>query len=119
MELAGIDKNTKDVKGGVIEAVIPNYTVEQYKEGILAYQKEAASYGITAYFESMVNLDGSSNLVKVYEEWDKDEKFFKVTTIKLLVDGVIEGKTAVLSEPMQMIQFIKENYCGNRMISMH
>lgn len=154
MELAGINKNTKDVKGGVIgrdkngnptgvfrekangliEAVIPNYTVEQYKEGILAYQKEAASYGITAYFEPMVNLDGSSNLVKAYKELDKDGKlkirvyggylitdtknyldevdkvaklkeetkdgnFFKVTTIKLLVDGVIEGKTAALSEP--------------------
>lgn len=150
LELTGVTKDTKDVKGGVIErdkkgnptgtfrekagalveAIIPEYSVEQYKEGILNYQNEAKSYGITAYFEPMVNLAGGPNLLQAYNELDeagelllrvyggyqilasgdplkeaekaaelaKESKGgdFELTTIKLLIDGVVEGKTAYL-----------------------
>lgn len=150
LELAGVDANTPEVPGGVIErdakgnptgtfrelaqdlitSIIPNYTVEEYKAGILAYQEEVASYGITAYWEPMVNLDGTPNLLRAYNELDEEGKLlirvyggymildgqnalnevdvckgiidssaggdFEVNAIKILVDGVVEGKTAYL-----------------------
>lgn len=95
MELAGITAETPDVPGGVIErdpvtkeptgtfretartlldGVIPDYTVEQYKEGIMAYQDEATQYGIASYFEPMVNLSGGPNLLQAYNELDADNK---------------------------------------------
>ncbi|QOX63049.1 amidohydrolase [Anoxybacterium hadale] len=153
MELAGITADTADVPGGVIErnpatgepsgtfrenaialfeSSIPDYTVEQYKEGILAYQQEVLTYGITAYYEPMVNLGGSGNLLKAYNELDQEKALkirvyggyqilpdlnpmaeveqcaalkeeakggdFEITGIKVLVDGVVEGKTAYLLE---------------------
>lgn len=150
LEMTGVTKATKDVEGGVIErdaqgnptgtfrekagalveAIIPEYSVEQYKEGILNYQNEVKGYGVTAYFEPMVNLVEGSNLLKAYNQLDDEGKLvlrvyggykivanndpmkelekaaklaeeskggdFEVTTIKLLIDGVIEGKTAYL-----------------------
>lgn len=95
LELAGITADTPDVKGGVIErnpatkeptgtvrenanalitAIIPDYSVEQYKQGILAYQDEVKAYGITAYFEPMVNINGGTNLLEAYNELDKEGK---------------------------------------------
>lgn len=150
LEMTGVTKDTKDVKGGVIErddqgnptgtfrekagalveAIIPEYSVEQYKEGILNYQEEVKTYGITAYFEPMVNLVEGTNLLTAYNQLDDEGKLqlrvyggykitadkdpmkevdkaveaaqqskggdFEVTTVKLLIDGVIEGKTAYL-----------------------
>lgn len=150
LELTGVTKDTKDVPGGVIErdkdgnptgtfrekagdlvtAIIPEYSVEQYKEGILNYQNEVKGYGITAYFEPMVNLAGGPNLLQAYNELDEAGQLvlrvyggyqilaegdpikeaekaatlaeeskggdFELTTVKLLIDGVIEGKTAYL-----------------------
>lgn len=153
MEMAGITADTPDIEGGVIErdpvtkeptgtfretsrvlldGVIPDYTVEQYKEGILAYQEEAIQYGLTSYFEPMVNLSGGPNLLQAYNELDADNALkmtvfggyqimpdkeplaevdkcvklkeeakggnFEMTAIKVLVDGVVEGKTAYLLE---------------------
>ena len=89
LKMAGLDKDSdveglkKDSDGNptglvqeramdYIDKAIPDYTVEQYKEAILAYQNEAASYGITAYFEPMVNLNGSENILKAYNELDEE-----------------------------------------------
>lgn len=148
MEMAGIDKNTKDVAGGVIvkdadgnptgtfrenamgllDKVIPEYTVEQCKEGILAYQNEAKGYGVTSYYEPMVN--SAENLLQAYNELDEADELvircyggyqitadvdtdkelekleglqkeaeggmFELNTIKLFMDGVVEGGTAYL-----------------------
>ncbi len=150
LEMTGVTKDTKDVSGGVIERdkdgnptgtfrekadslvtkIIPEYTVEQYKQGILNYQNEAKSYGITAYLEPMVNLAGGPNLLEAYNQLDEDGELllrvyggyqilatndpmgelekaaklaeeskggdFELTTVKFLVDGVVEGKTAYL-----------------------
>lgn len=95
LEMAGITAETPDIKGGVIErnpatkeptgtvrenantlitAIIPDYTVEQYKQGILEYQKEVKAYGITAYFEPMVNINGGTNLLQAYNELDDEGK---------------------------------------------
>lgn len=91
LEVMGVDKNTEDIEGGVITrdaqgnptglfrenaqelvtSVIPEYTVEEFKEGILAYQNEVASYGITAYWEPMVNI--KTNLLQAYEELDEED----------------------------------------------
>lgn len=92
MELMGVDKNTEDIAGGVITkdekgnptgifretakdlvgAVIPDYTVEEFKEGILYYQNEVASFGITSYWEPMVNT--KNNLLEAYQELEADDE---------------------------------------------
>lgn len=91
LELLEPHKDIIDVDGGVVErdengnlvgtfredanayveAILPKYSVDEYKEGILFYQEWMVEYGITAYWEPMVNLDGGSNLVKAYKELDK------------------------------------------------
>lgn len=88
LEMAEVTKETQEVPGGVIErdakgnpsgvfrenanalitAVIPDYTVDELKQGILAYQQEVAGYGITAYWEPMVNL--RKNMLQAYRELD-------------------------------------------------
>jgi hypothetical protein len=94
--LAGITGQTPDPTGGVIErlsdtvglpgspygvpsgtlresaaqmvtSLIPDYTVAQYKEGMLAYQQWIAGpYGITMVFDPM--LKAGSNAVEAWEE---------------------------------------------------
>ncbi len=152
MELMGVDKNTKDIPGGVIvrdsegnptgcfrenaqelvTKVIPEYSVDEFKEGILAYQNEIKDFGITAYFEPMINIGGGTNLLDAYNQLDDEGKLvvrvfggyqvedvdgymdeldkvqtlkdeseggdFQVTSIKLFMDGVVEGHTAYLLE---------------------
>ncbi len=145
MEMAGVDKNTADPGGnavierdadgnptgtfregaamGLINSILPDYTVEQYKNGILRYQEEYMQYGITAYFEPMAN--NSKNLLQAYNELDAEGKMlihcyggfrgnvadaveaknaaaggdFEITAVKVACDGVVEGHTAWLLEP--------------------
>lgn len=152
LELTGVDKNTADVKGGVIERnskngqpsglfrdeamsfvikIIPDYTVDQYKKAILYCQKQLAGYGLTSYFETMVAGNSvGENLLPAYQELEEEGKLlmrvyagvridpgedvmdqldnakkimdenkggdFTVGTVKIFVDGVVEGKTALL-----------------------
>ncbi|MEI0549195.1 amidohydrolase family protein [Brachyspira intermedia] len=152
MEIAGVNADTPDVEGGVIERdpvtkeptgtfrekaadlitqKIPDFGVEEYKNAILAYQDEVLSYGITSVFEPGINTVGpSDNFFTALNELDKNnelklnffvgyslyntdnpkEKFdkisqlrkdvngnkFKMTTLKIFADGVVEGKTAYL-----------------------
>lgn len=154
MEIAGVDANTPDVEGGVIErdpvtkeptgtfrekaqdlilTKLPDYSVEEYKSGILAYQDEALSYGVTSIFNPLLNMNtDGKNLFSALNELDKsgDLKLtyfsgfqvlaendpisnlnviadlkkqangnkFKLTTVKLFADGVVEGKTAYMLE---------------------
>ncbi|RWR05430.1 amidohydrolase [Siminovitchia fortis] len=92
LELAGITNETENPKGGVIERDpatgeasgtlresamnlvtnhIPEYTVEQYKEGILAYQKMAAACGITSVHEPFMR---NGNALDAYSELEKEGK---------------------------------------------
>ena len=154
MEVAGVNADTPDVEGGVIErdpvtkeptgtfrekaqelilSKLPDYTIEEYKNGILAYQDEALSYGVTSIFNPMLNMNSDGKkLFTALNELDKsgDLKLnyfsgyqvlsesdpisnlnviadlkkqangnkFKLTTVKLFADGVVEGKTAYLLE---------------------
>lgn len=92
MAVLGIDANTPDVSDGVIVRddagnptgcfrdgagmlvadLVPQYTVEQYKEAILHYQNEVLAYGETMFFEPMVNLDGTENLLTAYNQLDAE-----------------------------------------------
>lgn len=154
MEIAGVDSNTPDVEGGVIErdsvtkeptgtfrekaqdlilTKLPDYSIEEYKNAILSYQEEALSYGITSIFNPLLNMNtDGKNLFSALNELDKsgDLKLtyfsgyqvladndpmsnlnviadlkkqangnkFKLTTVKLFADGVVEGKTAYMLE---------------------
>ncbi|RST71529.1 amidohydrolase [Siminovitchia acidinfaciens] len=90
LELAEITAETVNPKGGVIERdpstgepsgtlresamnliEIPDYTVEQYKKGILAYQKMAAACGITSAHEPFMK---NGNVIKAYSELEKEGK---------------------------------------------
>ena len=125
-----VDKNTKDIAGGVItrdkegnptglfrenakglaEAIIPDYTVDEFKEGILAYQKEVASYGTTSYWEPMVNL--KKNLLEAYEQLDEDGELLLKTYA-----GYCINETDNNGDPVGMLdeveQAIKDNEGGN------
>ena len=90
LEMMGVADGFEDIPGGVIErdangnptgcfredaniyveSIFEEYTVDQYKAAILAYQEEMVEYGISCYWEPMVNLDGGSNLVQAYTELD-------------------------------------------------
>lgn len=156
IELAGITEQTPSPKGGVIEknedgsvrgtfkeeaqklieAVIPEISVEDFKEAILKYQKFMVSYGYTAATEMMVTRN--SNLHKAYRELADEDKLlmkaepawlmnpgddieaFKDRTpvlknklidgyyAKIFIDGVVENGTAWLKEPYNN----NPGYCG-------
>lgn len=92
MEMAGIDKDSKCAEGGVIEkddkgqpsgtfresaqdlikAVIPSYTTEEYKNGILKYQEVMAAYGITMSHDAMVDGGGPAHLALM--QLDQEER---------------------------------------------
>lgn len=92
LELAGIRKGSANPKGGVIERDrvtgepsgtlresamnlvtknIPDYTVEQYKDGIVAYQKRAVACGITSVHEPFMR---NGNAIRAYSELEKEGK---------------------------------------------
>jgi predicted amidohydrolase YtcJ len=53
----------------LVENIMPDYTVEQYKEGIKAYQEMAQSLGFTGAFDAV--LAQGSNAVEAYKELAK------------------------------------------------
>ena len=154
MKIKNITKDTPDISDGVIvrdvegnptgcfregtkiyfDDLLYHFTVEEYKQALLAYQKIFLELGITSTFDPMVNYDyGSENVMEAYHKLDAEnklklrvhggyqvfvdknpvadvenaikcrEKFkgdrFAVDNIKILLDGVIESRTAYLNEP--------------------
>ena len=99
------------------EDLIYHFNVEQYKDAILAYQELFLSLGLTAIYDPMVNLDyGSENVMQAYHQLDAEGKLklrihggyqvfadknptADIDTIKILLDGVLESRTAYLTEP--------------------
>jgi len=49
----------------LVESILPDYTVEQYKEGLKAYQKTAQSLGFTGAFDAV--LAKGSNAIEAYK----------------------------------------------------
>jgi predicted amidohydrolase YtcJ len=54
---------------GLVDSIIPDYTVAQYKEGIKAYQEMAQSLGFTGAFDAV--LGEGSNAIEAYKELAK------------------------------------------------
>ncbi len=150
LERAQINKNTPDPEGGrierdpetgqpsgtlretafkLVESVIPDYSIEERKKTLLAYQEMANRVGITMSHDAMLDTQsiaafnalaeedqlkmrfrGSITLeprqgIKqqidaVVEERSKNtHPFFQTHAAKIFVDGVVEGGTAYLLEP--------------------
>ncbi|MCP5096074.1 MAG: amidohydrolase, partial [Chloroflexi bacterium] len=150
LERAQINKNTPDPEGGVIErdpetgepngtlretavklinSVIPDYSLEERKNALLAYQKMANRAGITLSHDAMLEsqsiaaykaleaegllkmrfygsiwmqpeLEIEQQIETVLKERAKNKHpYFQTNAAKIFVDGVIEGGTGYLHEP--------------------
>jgi predicted amidohydrolase YtcJ len=150
LERAGITKETPDPAGGRIErdpktgeptgtlretamklvdSVIPDYSLEERKNGLLAYQDMATRAGITLTHDAMLDAGSIAAFNALAEEgklkmrfrgsinMDPDKEiepqietvlaertknthpYFQTPAAKIFVDGVVEGGTAYLIEP--------------------
>ena len=101
LKLAGINRDTQNPRGGVIErdpetgeatgtlregaanlvsALFPDYTVEQLMQAIEAYQKMAASFGITTAHDGTVDVEGNDfNAYKNLEREDRLRMRFRAS----------------------------------------
>lgn len=104
IEAAGVNDTTESPEGGVIEknpdnsvrgtfkeearklieAVMPEPAIEDFKKAILAYQQFMASYGYTACVEAMV--EKNSNLHKAYIELAEEDKLLMKAELLWLVN---------------------------------
>jgi predicted amidohydrolase YtcJ len=68
----GVPSGTlREAASTMVQELIPDYTLEQYKEGILAYQDWIAKpYGITLVFDALLEPGGRA--VQAYEELAQD-----------------------------------------------
>jgi predicted amidohydrolase YtcJ len=149
LERAGITKDTPDPEGGrierdpgtgepngvlretamkLIEKVIPDYSLEERKNGLLAYQEMATRAGITLSHDAMVDagciaaynalaeegnlkmrfrgsipLDPDGEIkpqikMVLAERAKNTHPYFQTNAAKIFVDGVLEGGTAYLLE---------------------
>jgi len=150
LEGAQITKDTPDPEGGrierdpntgepsgtlrdtafkLVESVIPNYTLEERKNALLAYQDMAVQVGITMTHDAMLDsqaiaafnslaedrqlkmrfrgsitldpeLDLRDQVEMVVNERSKNtHPYFQTPAAKIFVDGVVEGGTAYLLDP--------------------
>ena len=94
LKKAGITKDTPDPDGGKIEhyengqpngclrdtamtlvqKVLPDFSVEQYKKVIMATQEFYASLGYSSYYEAQINENYKVNLHKAYKELSDEGK---------------------------------------------
>lgn len=92
LEMANITKETLDPPNGKIEryadgtpsgclresaqdlvfAVVPDYTIEQYKTAILAYQEMAQKHGFMGAYDPWLNH--GSNAIEAFKELEKENK---------------------------------------------
>lgn len=105
LKRAGITKETKDPRSGVIErdpatgepsgtlregaanlisGLFPDYTVEQLMQAIEAYQKMAASFGITTTHDATVDAGG--NDFNAYKNLEKEGRLAMRFRASLFVD---------------------------------
>ena len=150
LERAQINKDTPDPEGGrierdpktgqpsgtlretafkLVESVIPDYSIEERKKALLAYQEMANRVGITMSHDAMLDTQSiaafnalaeddqlkmrfrgaitmepgqgiEQQIETVVEERSKNtHPFFQTHAAKIFVDGVVEGGTAYLLEP--------------------
>ncbi len=150
LERAQINKNTPDPEGGrierdpktgqpsgtlretafkLVESVIPEYSIEERKKALLAYQDMAISVGITMSHDAMLDTHSIAAFNALAEDDQLKMRFrgsitmepdveitqqiemvvnerskntypcFQIHAAKIFVDGVVEGGTAYLLEP--------------------
>ena len=159
LNMAGITRETTDPEGGLIERdlasgepngtlresamrlvdkVIPDYSMQERKDALLAYQEMASRAGITLSHDAMLEQESIQAFKELEAEgllrmrfrgavlmepnlpierqveealnWQLRNKGpdFQTKTAKIFVDGVIEGGTAYLFEPY----LHKPGFCG-------
>lgn len=59
----------RESASGLVDGILPDYTIAQYKEGIKSYQKMAQSLGFTGAFDAV--LGEGSNAIEAYKELAK------------------------------------------------
>jgi predicted amidohydrolase YtcJ len=152
LERAGITKDTPNPEGGLIERhpdtgepsgtlretamklvdeVIPDYSLEERKNTLIAYQEMAAQAGITLVHDAMLDAQGIAafkaleaddllrmrfrGAITMESDQAQDEQIqtvlterlknthskFQTNTAKIFIDGVIEGGTGYLLEPYE------------------
>jgi predicted amidohydrolase YtcJ len=152
LERAQITKETPDPEGGkierdpengepsgtlretafqLVEGVIPDYTLEERKNALLAYQEMAARAGITLCHDAMLDAQAIAAFnslaeqeqlkirfrgsITLHPDQDLNEQigmvvaessknthpYFQTLAAKIFVDGVVEGGTAFLLEPYE------------------
>jgi len=105
LKLAGITKETKSPRGGVIErdpatgeptgtlregaaglvsSLFPDYTVEQLMQAIESYQRMAASFGITTAHDATLDVDG--NDFQAYKNLERENRLAMRFRASLWVD---------------------------------
>ncbi len=109
------------------ETVDNYYTAmsEMARDGELKVRVRS-SFWVQPYDFNVLGKDGkydaqasSKALDKYLKEWKEradslsETEYFKVTTIKMMADQVLEGGTAYLSDGMYSDEFVKENLSGN------
>ena len=150
LERAGITKDTPDPEGSIIERhpetgepsgtlreeamklvehVIPDYSLEERKHALIAYQEMAVQAGITLVHDAMLDSqsiaafkeleaegllkmrfrgsitmepdhESGGQIQTVLQERSKNKgAYFQTNAAKIFIDGVIEGGTAYLFEP--------------------
>jgi predicted amidohydrolase YtcJ len=159
LERARINKDSADPEGGrierdpetgqpsgtlretamkLIESVVPDYSIEERKEALLAYQEMAVRTGITMCHDAMLGAPSIAAFNALAEEDQLKIRFrgsvaleptqaidqqveavirersrnthplFQILAAKIFVDGVVEGGTAYLLEPYAH----KPEFCG-------
>jgi predicted amidohydrolase YtcJ len=119
LKLAGITRETKNPRGGVIErdpatgeaagtlregaahlvsGLFPDYTVEQLMQAIEAYQKMAASFGITTAHDAAVEVGG--NDFNAYKNLERENRLRMRFRASLFVDPEkgLEQVAALIAE---------------------
>lgn len=124
IELAGVTDKTPDPKGGIIvknadgsvrgafldeaqnfiEKIMPDDSIEVYKEAILEYQSLMASYGYTATSEMM--MVKNSNLYKAYQELAEEKKLLIKT---LLSHWILPSDQEAILESLKDNRKVFEN----------
>ena len=105
LKLAGITRETKSPRGGVIErdpatgeptgtlregaaglvsSLFPDYTVEQLMQAIESYQRMAASFGITTAHDATLDVDG--NDFQAYKNLERENRLAMRFRASLWVD---------------------------------
>ena len=151
IEVAGITNDTPDPENGRIERnpdgsahgcfrekaqdlilnALPDFTIEQYKEGVLAYLyinsnaveaiKQLDDEGkLKIYFRGAYWMDphqGPEQVEKIVEAKNRDNEgrnMFKTRAVKFFMDGVLESITAFLLEPYEKADGRPEGWRGDQ-----